>query len=74
MNHVTEPLLLSPNSAALLLDVSRSTVYNLMRAGSLSWVQIGADRRIPIEEIKRIAAEGVPKPSKPSFVRGYRHA
>ena len=46
MNADNPPLLLSPNTAARMLDVSRSTVYQLMRSGCLSWVQIGADRRI----------------------------
>ena len=50
--------LLSPNSAARVLDVSRSTIYGLMKIGRIKWVYVGADRRIPTEEIDRIAAEG----------------
>jgi excisionase family DNA binding protein len=61
---ITEPLLLSPNTAAKMLDVSRSTVYMLMKNGILSFVQMGADRRIPIEEVKRVAAEGAPAITK----------
>jgi excisionase family DNA binding protein len=59
MENSIEPLLLSPNNAARMLDVSRSTVYNLMHTGHLSWIKVGADRRIPIDEVKRIAAESV---------------
>lgn len=59
MEITPEPLLLSPNSAARMLDVSRSTVYMLMKTGRLAWVPMGADRRIPVEEIRRVAAEGV---------------
>lgn len=61
---IAEPLLLSPNTAARMLDVSRSTVYALMKNGALAWVPFGADRRIPAEEVKRIAAEGVPAITK----------
>ena len=50
--------LYSPNSAAETLDISRSKVYDLMKSGSLRFVMIGADRRIPAEEIQRIASEG----------------
>lgn len=50
--------LLSPNNAARVLDVSRSKIYDLMKCGALGYVQIGADRRIPIAEIERIASEG----------------
>lgn len=50
--------LYSPNSAAQALDISRSKVYDLMKSGALRFVLIGADRRIPADEIKRIASEG----------------
>lgn len=54
-----KPLLLSPNSAARALDVSRSTIYGLMKAGHIKYVQVGADRRIPVDEIDKIARGGV---------------
>jgi len=50
--------LFSPNSAATALDISRNMVYALMKAGQIKWVTIGADRRIPADEIERIAAQG----------------
>lgn len=50
--------LYSPNSAAQALDISRSKVYDLMKSGSLRFVMIGSDRRIPADEIQRIASEG----------------
>ena len=55
-------LLYSPNSAAQVLDVSRSTIYTLMREGRLRFVMIGSDRRIPREELERLAREGTGKP------------
>lgn len=60
MNDTIATLLLSVNSAAKALDVSRATIYSLMKNGSLNWVQFGADRRIPVEEIRRVASEGAP--------------
>jgi excisionase family DNA binding protein len=50
--------LLSPNNAARALDISRSQLYALMKCGALGYVQIGADRRIPIAEIERLAKTG----------------
>ncbi len=52
--------LYSPNSAAQALDISRSKVYALMKTGTLGFVRVGADRRIPAAEVERIAAEGAP--------------
>jgi excisionase family DNA binding protein len=56
-----EPVAVAPNTAARMLDVSRSKIYDLMKGGQLSFVFIGADRRIPIEEIRKIASQGFPK-------------
>ncbi|MBI4290334.1 MAG: helix-turn-helix domain-containing protein [Betaproteobacteria bacterium] len=53
--------LYSPNSAARALDVSRSKIYDLMKSGALGYIQIGSDRRIPIEEIERLAKHGTAK-------------
>jgi len=50
--------LYSPNSAAQALDISRSKIYDLMKSGALRFVLIGADRRIPADEIQRLASEG----------------
>ena len=50
--------LYSPNSAARALDLSRSKIYDLMKRGALGYVLIGSDRRIPTEEIERLAKAG----------------
>ena len=55
--------LFSPNSAARALDVSRSTIYGLMKCGALGYVMIGSDRRITAGEIERLAKEGTAKAS-----------
>ncbi|MCE6980756.1 DNA-binding protein [Pseudomonas frederiksbergensis] len=56
--------LFSVNRAAETLDLSRSKLYELMKHGQLRFVMIGADRRIPADEIARIAAEGIPRITK----------
>lgn len=55
-----EKVLFSPTNAAHVLDVSRTTVYELMKHGLIKFVSYGADRRIPVEEINRMKEEGIP--------------
>lgn len=42
-----ETMLLKPEEVAECLNIGRSKVYELMRAGSLESVRIGACRRVP---------------------------
>lgn len=42
-----EALLLKPEEVAECLNIGRSKVYELMRAGVLESVRIGARRRVP---------------------------
>jgi excisionase family DNA binding protein len=46
-----DKLLLTPVEAARALGIGRSTVYELMRVGSLGSVHIGSCRRIPAEDL-----------------------
>ena len=46
-----DKLLLTPLEAARALGIGRSTVYELMRAGQLESVHIGACRRVPVEAV-----------------------
>jgi excisionase family DNA binding protein len=46
--------LFDPTEAAELLGLSRPTIYRLMAAGELEWVQIGARRRITAAAIDKI--------------------
>lgn len=55
-----DKLLYSPNNAAHALDVSRSTIYELMKAGLIAFVAFSNERRIPAAEVKRLAVEGIP--------------
>ena len=51
-----EPLLLTPEQAAELLAVGRTTIYDLMRVGALPSVKIGRSRRIPAGELEGYVA------------------
>jgi len=48
------PRNLSIPEAAVLLGVSRSTIYNRLRTGELRSVRIGRRRLIPSEELERL--------------------
>jgi excisionase family DNA binding protein len=50
---VAESLLLTPEEAATLLRVGRTTVYALMRAGDLRSVHIGRSCRLARAELER---------------------
>ena len=49
-------LLLTVSEAAAALRISRSSIYRLFEAGELTWVQIGASRRVTSAEIHRFIA------------------
>lgn len=48
-----DKLLLTPEEAALRLGISRSMVYELIRAGELESVTIGRLRRIPVVALEQ---------------------
>lgn len=45
------PLLLTVKQAAALLGIGRSTLYELLDAGQLRSVKVGASRRVPLQEV-----------------------
>ena len=61
-----ELLLLTPEEAARLLSVGRTTVYALMKAGDLRPVHIGRSCRISHAELERFVGRlDAPPPSVP---------
>lgn len=52
----TRPLL-APRDVALLLNVSRETVYRLIRSGQLPSVRVGGQLRIPRRTLAQRLAE-----------------
>lgn len=49
---VVGPVLLTPEQTASALSICRTKVYELIRTGQLESVQIGASRRIPVEDLE----------------------
>ena len=52
-----DKLLVSVEEAAELLDVGRSTIYDLMRTGELPSVRIGRCRRLPVTGLQAYFAK-----------------
>lgn len=50
---LSQRLLLRPEEAAAMLGLSRTTIYELLRAGELQTVHIGRATRIPARELRR---------------------
>ena len=51
-----------PQTAARVLDCGIGSVYRLIKAGKLQVVPFGADQRIVVESLKKLAAEGCARP------------
>ena len=50
-------LLLRPEDAAEMLSLSRTTVYGLLRSGSLRSVKVGGLRRIPFDALEEFVLQ-----------------
>ena len=69
----TTALLLTPEEAAEVLRVSRTTLYALMKAGDLRPVHIGRSCRLSRAELERYVHRlETPPPSAPSRSRRQR--
>ena len=53
---MTVPILLTPTEAAQALGIGRSKLYELMQAGVVESVHIGACRRIPADALEELVA------------------
>jgi excisionase family DNA binding protein len=53
---MTQPILLTPTEAARALGIGRSKLYELLQAGDLESVRIGACRRIPTQALDDLVA------------------
>ena len=54
-----DALLLKPEQAAELLNVSRSTVYQLLSRNEIASIKIGASRRITMEALREYVEKSV---------------
>ncbi len=55
-----EPILLRPEQAAEALNVSRSTIYQLLRRNEITSIKIGAARRIRPEALREYVERNSP--------------
>lgn len=53
---MNEPILFKPTEAARALGIGRSKLYELLQAGELESVHIGACRRIPADSLNALVA------------------
>lgn len=53
------PMLATVLEAANYLTVSRSKVYQMMDAGLLPWVKLGASRRIRWADLEKLVADNL---------------
>ena len=67
-----DPLLLTPEEAAEVLRIGRTTVYALMRAGDLRPVHIGRSCRVSRAELQRYV-DRLESPAPPTLGRPHRH-
>ena len=58
------PRAVTVTRAAQLLSLGRTTLYCYVKAGHVRTISIGSDQRVPMEEVRRIAVEGLPPLSK----------
>jgi excisionase family DNA binding protein len=63
MSSVITPLLVTVEQASEILQVSDRTVFTLIDSGQLSSVKIGSSRRISLDDLRRVAAEGADLPT-----------
>ncbi len=69
----SDPLLLTPEEAATVLRVGRTTIYALMKAGDLRPVHIGRSCRLSRAELERYVRRlEAPAPSAPARPRRHR--
>ncbi|SFO60958.1 DNA binding domain-containing protein, excisionase family [Geodermatophilus obscurus] len=61
-----DPLLLTPEEAATVLGIGRTTVYALMKAGELHPVHIGRSCRLPRAELERFVGRLQAPPPTPA--------
>ena len=55
------------SNAARMLGIGRSSLYNLMREGRLSYVVVGRQRRLLVSDLEKYA-EGHYVPARPSIL------
>ncbi len=69
----SDPLLLTPEEAATVLRIGRTTIYALMKAGELRPVHIGRSCRLSRAELERYVDRlQAPPPPQATAARSHR--
>lgn len=58
-DRLAHPILATVLEASQYLNVSRSKVYQMMDAGLLPWVKLGASRRIRWADLERLVSDNL---------------
>ena len=53
MTTASEPILLTPEAAALHLSIGRSAIFSLLASGEIESILLGRSRRIPVDALVR---------------------
>ena len=64
MTAQTEPVVITVATAAAMLSIGRSRVYELIASGDLASVKLGASRRVTIKSIRNLLARSAMPPQK----------
>jgi hypothetical protein len=64
-----EPLTVAPRVAGEILNLGKTAIFTLLKSGALQSVKIGRSRRISLESIRQVAANGAPPPKAPRLRR-----
>ncbi len=60
----TEPVVVTVASAASMLSIGRSRVYELIASGDLASVKLGASRRVTIKSIRQLLGRAAQPPQR----------
>jgi excisionase family DNA binding protein len=56
-----KPIVVKPARAAVLLDISRSKIYEAIAAGQIPACRVAGQLRVPLEALKNLVAEQLRK-------------
>jgi predicted site-specific integrase-resolvase len=65
-NERTEPMFVRLSEAARLLSMSRSAAYDAMRKGAIPAISIAGKWRVPVDALRKLAAEAIKTADSPA--------
>jgi len=52
-----EPVAVKMDTAAKMLDIGRTSLWRLVKAGKLATIRVGADQRVTTESLRRFVSD-----------------